>query len=520
MLKVSNISKSFGTLDILSKVSFTLVEGQKAALVGENGSGKTTLLKILAGLDESDSGTIEKEEGLRVGYLPQDVGLVKDQTIREYFGARAEHLISKTLAGLRLENISLDRKLGSLSSGQKTKVVLATMLIDEPDLYLLDEPTNNLDIPALIWLEDYLKNSQAAAVIVSHDRRFLDKVADRVFELDFETHALKSESGKYSDFLERKRKAVLKQKGEYERQQEEIERLTTEARNKREAEERGRKKKAPDNDKLLRGVKSDNAGKKLTVGARVLDKIVERMEKIERVDERKPFSIELQAIHSGGHADIALKDVKVEYKDGFELGSFTIHIGYGKRYGFVGQNGSGKTTLLKLISGELKPDSGEVDIGQAVSFGNLTQEHTNLPADAVVFNFLKEKTGLDTEFIYNILAKYGMSEKNIRGKIGELSPGAQARLLLSLFSALSVNTLLLDEPTNHLDFEAVTALEEVLTDYKGTVILVSHDRYFLEKTRLDFIYLLENGKIERIPDLASYLSSATRDAQKMLKTFK
>lgn len=524
MLKATNISKNYGTLEVLSKVSFVLEKGQKVALVGNNGTGKTTLLKILAGLEESDEGSFEIATDMRIGYLPQDTGLMGEQTIRSYFkhgtDSFLEHNASATMAGLGLKNISLDRKLSSLSSGQKTKVGLVELLLKEPDLLLLDEPTNNIDIPALIWLENYLKKSSAACLIVSHDRKFLDRVTGRVFELDKETHSLKVENGNYTEFLERKLKAIKRQKEMYEDQQEEIKRLMIEAREKRKKEIKGGNKKPTDNDKFLRGFKSDRAGKKLTSTAKLFEEKAESMEKIEKIIESAPLRIDLEAEYSGGQADIELRDVEIEYKNSFALGPISLQINYGKRFGFIGLNGSGKTTLLKIISGAFKPDRGDVKIGSAVRIGNLTQEHGDLPSGAIAFDFFSSKSGIDKNLVYNALAKFGLSEKNILGKIGELSPGARARFLLSLFAVRSVNTLLLDEPTNHLDIEALSALEEVTVDYKGTIIIVSHDRYFLEKSQLDFVYLLEDGKTKRVPDLQKYIESAEMNTAKLLKNFK
>jgi len=534
MIKVKNISKNYGTLVALNEVSFALENCGKAALVGSNGSGKTTLLKILAGIEEYDSGSIEYSTGMRIGYLSQDTSLAEEKTIRSYIQSvfdvslrsenekskyDFEHRMKVVLAGFGLNHISLDRKLSSLSSGQKTKIALAGLLLKNAGLLLLDEPTNNLDIPALVWLEDFLKKSQAACIIVSHDKRFLDKVTDRVFELDWTNHAITAERGSYSNYLERRLRSIRRQKEMYLAQQKEITRLTQEAKRRKEKSAKGARWTGSDNDKFLRGFKREQAGKSAR-GAKVLEKRIEQMEKIEKPVEKMPFRIDLEAEHSGAQADINLIGAVVRHDNDFFVGPISLEIGYGKRIGIVGQNGSGKTTLLKIISGNSTLQSGNVVIGSGVRIGNMMQEHDNLQRSAMVMNFFAEKTGFGISEVYNTLKRIGFSEKNARGLISELSPGARARLLLAIFSALSVNVLLLDEPTNHLDIEAVAVLEEVLTDYKGTVILVSHDRYFLEKTRLDFVYLLEDGKIKRIPDLRQYIESAEKNAEKSLKNFK
>lgn len=534
MIKVKNISKNYGTLVALNKVSFALENGGKAALVGSNGSGKTTLLKILAGIEEYDSGSIEYSTGIQIGYLSQDTSLAEEKTIRSHIQSvfdlslrsenkknkyDFEHRMKAVLAGFGLNHISLDRKLSSLSSGQKTKIAFAGLLLKNASLLLLDEPTNNLDIPALVWLEDFLKKSQTTCIIVSHDKHFLDKVTDRVFELDWINHTITAERGSYSFYLERRLKSIKRQKEMYLAQQKEIKRLTREAKRRKEKSAEGARWTGSDNDKFLRGFKREQAGKSAR-GAKVLEKRIEQMEKIEKPVEKMPLRIDLEAKHSGAQANINLIGAVVRYDNNFSVGPISLEIGYGKRIGIVGQNGSGKTTLLKIISGNIALQSGNVVIGSGVRVGNMTQEHDNLPRSAMVMDFVAEKTGFSISEVYNALKRIGFSEKNTRGLISELSPGARARLLLAIFSALSVNVLLLDEPTNHLDIEAVAILEEVLTDYKGTVILVSHDRYFLEKTRLDFIYLLEDGKIKRIPDLRQYIESAEKNAGKLLKKIK
>ncbi|MFA6535921.1 MAG: ABC-F family ATP-binding cassette domain-containing protein [Candidatus Paceibacterota bacterium] len=531
MIKVKNISKSYGTLVALNEISFCLEDRWKVALVGPNGTGKTTLLKILAGIEDYDGGSIKYPAKIRIGYLPQDVSFVEEMTILSYihlvsdFGNKAgskaaeynfEHQMKLVLAGFGLGDISLDRELSSLSSGQKTKIALTGLLLKDVDLLLLDEPTNNLDIPSLIWLEDFLKKSHAIYIVVSHDKRFLDNVTSRVLELDWAKHTITAEKGSYSSYLERKLKLIKRQKESYLSQQQEIERLTLEAKKRKEKSAKGTRWTGTDNDKFLRGFKREQAGKSGR-GAKTLEKRIEQMEEIEKIEEKIPLNINLEAIHSGAQADINLVDAVARYASGFSVGPVSLEIRYGKRIGLVGENGSGKSTLLKIISGETMPKSGQTSIGSGVRVGNMMQEHNNLPRTEMVMTFLMQKTGLAENEIYNALVKIGFSERNIRGQISELSPGARARLSLTIFSLLSVNVLILDEPTNHLDIEATAVLEELLKKYEGTVILVSHDRYFLEKTRLDSIYLLEHKIIRRISGLQEYTAQAEKDAQKLLK---
>lgn len=557
MLKVKKISKSYGTKVVLSDVSFGLERGQRAALVGNNGVGKTTLLKIVAGLDEVEGGQVKISRGTCLGYMPQDTSLVSTETIWQYLhrvtgiavleeemvrletglsdkevsdryasirehydhldGYSLKHRAEVMMSGFNMDNVGLDRPLSDLSSGQKSKVALIGILLTGIDLLLLDEPTNNLDLPALIWLEDFLLKSDVACIIVSHDRRFLDRVTDRVFELDRQTHSLNISNGSYSEYLERKAKDRIRQKEQYRQQQEEIDRLTGQAREKKAAALRGSSWQGSDSDKYLRGFKRDRASKSGKV-AKVLEKRIEQMDKVERVVDREPLSISLEANSNGSPMDISLDQVVAGYLGRFEIGPVSMTISYSNRVGFLGLNGSGKSTLLKTITGNLSPILGQVSIGSGLKIGNMMQEHETLPREETLLAFIKERTGRIDQEVFAALVKFGFTEKDIRGKISEISPGGRARLLLSLFSLLSVNTLVLDEPTNHLDAEAIEALEEVLLSYKGTVILVSHDRDFIEKARINSAYLIADNQLIKVDDLHEYIAMAEQKARKLLRT--
>src|ERR1035437_5915453 len=315
MIKVQDIQKSYGSKNVLSNVSFSLGRGQKVALVGHNGTGKTTLLKILAGLEDQDAGSINIASHACIGYLPQDTSLSENKTVMGYLrqvsgidvlekemeslsaeldnaekvkrysevqstyehldGYSFVHRAKVILSGFGLDNIELDRSLSNLSSGQKSKVVLTGILLKGVDLLLLDEPTNNLDLPALIWLEDFLQKSEASCIIVSHDRRFLDKIVRKIFELDWHTHTITITGGKYSDYLEMITKRISGQKEKYRLQQEEIDRLNESVREKKAAAIRGSHWSPKDNDKFLRGFKRDKATKSAKV-AKTIEKRIDR----------------------------------------------------------------------------------------------------------------------------------------------------------------------------------------------------------------------------------------------------
>lgn len=556
MIKAQKIQKSYGSLLVLSDVSFSLGRGQKAALVGRNGTGKTTLLKIIAGLEDPDSGKIIIARDVCVGYLPQNLIFLGNESIMDYLRqvsgidvlekemetlsvdlsnpenaksydkvqSKYEHLggysfvhkAEVVLSGFGFDNVSLDRPMSNLSSGQKSKVVLAGILLKGVDLLLLDEPTNNLDLPALIWLEDFLQKSEASCIIISHDRRFLDRVVRKIFELDWHTHTLTVTGGTYSDYLEMVAKRVIGQKEEYRLQQEEIERLSERARSKKTDAAKGSHWTGSDSDKFLRGFKRDRAGKS-SKAAKAIEKRIEQMDKVEKPVERKPFEISLEAEADSGALDVRLTDVVAGYPGTFSIGPLSLEVRYGDRVGIMGLNGTGKSTLLKTITGQIAPLSGKIEIGSGIKIGNMMQEHETLPRERTLLEFIAERVSFNRQDSYAKLSKFGFDERQAGLTISTLSPGGRARLLLALFSAQSVNMLVLDEPTNHLDLEAMEALEETLKTYLGTILLVSHDRYFIEKASLDTTYVLSDGILTKIPDYKTYVESAEKKARKLLK---
>ncbi len=523
LIKAKKLQKSYGSLTVLADVSFVVERGMKAALVGNNGTGKTTLLKIVAGIEEPDSGTSEIASDVKVGYLPQDTSLFGDETVSEYItketglnGDKFERQMEVVLTGFGLPEKQLEQKLTSLSSGQKSKVALASILLKGADLLLLDEPTNNLDLPALIWLEDFLMKTDAACIVVSHDRRFLDRVVNKIFEIDWNSRSLTVTGGTYSDYIEMAKKRIARHKEEFLRQQEDIDRLSERVREMKVDSAQGSRFVGTDNDKMARGYMRNKAGVAGRV-AKTIEKRIEQMDKVEKPVERDPFEIPLDAETNPGVLDVRLDDVVAGYPKGFQIGPLSLELRYGERVGIMGLNGSGKSTLLKTVTGQLPPLEGKVSLGSGIRVGNMMQEHETLPRDQILVEFMLERTDLRLEDLYAKLTKFSFNEKQIRRLISTLSPGGRARLLLALFSAQSVNMLVLDEPTNHLDLETLEALEETLITYKGTVLLVSHDRYFLEKATLDRVYVLADGAFARISDYTDYIAIAEERAKKLLK---
>jgi len=535
-LKAERISKSYGLTPVLEEVSLSLQDGARVGLVGQNGTGKSTLLRILAGQITPDAGTVSRSKGCRVGYMPQDTAIDATETVTDYLRevsgfadleSRLDHTtgleeyerrdgyafysrLETILDGFGLEN-SKDLPLSSFSTGQKSKIFMTGVLLSDPDFLLLDEPTNNLDLSAIIWLERFLTDTRTAYMIVSHDRVFLDKLVNRIIELDSITHGLVVQNGNYSEYLERKEKAFLRQTREYDQLQDEKTRLREAAQAKRQQAQSGSVYRGTDNDKFQRGFKRDRASTSARA-ARAIEKRISHLPEVERPISKTPLRIDIAAAAGEGSTFIATAHVTAGYPGGIAIHVPDLYLSLGKRIAIVGLNGAGKSTVLKTLSGELPPVEGEVSIGRNLVLGTFTQEHELLPKECTVYEFLKENSTLAQEQVHALGIRYGFSEDRMRTVIGKLSPGARARLLFALFAARGVNALILDEPTNHLDIEAMAALQEMLSSYEGTVIVVSHDRYFLHGLKPDAFFFVESGAMRETPDLEEYVEAAAKRA--------
>lgn len=558
MLVVKNVSKIYGMRTILSGVTFALGPGQKAALVGPNGVGKSTLLKILAGIEPPHKGEVHIARHIGVGYLSQETDALARETVEEYVRrvsgiveierkmkeleprlddeaaleeyteimelyARAggydfDRRIRGVLDGFQLTQIGLDHPVDKLSGGQKTKLSLTAILLKGVDMLFLDEPTNNLDLPALIWLEEYLIASPAICVIASHDRRFLDRVVTKILEIDWFKRDASLHTGNYTDYANRKALELRRLREAYRLQQEELKRLRAAAAEKHDWAAAGAIQPWSDNDKMGRNFARDRS-KKLSVTGHAITTRLENIERVERLEEREPLRIRFAAISEEERQDISLKDVVAGYENGFTLGPLSMEIPFGSRIGIVGANGSGKSTLLKTITGDLAPLSGTVKRGEALRIGNFTQEHENLPKYQAIKWLFGEMAGIyEASAILTILRRFHIVAMDpSRDTIGELSPGERARLLFAVYSEMNVNVLVLDEPTNHLDIEAIEALEEILEKYQGTVILVTHDRSFLERIPKLDTSLLADGKLTRMGDYEAYANALAKEARFMVR---
>ena len=520
LLSVQKIEKRFGGEQVFRDISFTLDEGHKVALVGKNGAGKSTIMKIIAGLIQADSGEVKITSRRSMAYLPQEITIKEGQTGVEYIQDSADlkpHQFFPILEGLGVSQQIAAQQISKMSGGQQTKIALTHFLLTESDILLLDEPTNNLDIPALLWLEAFLAASKKAMIIISHDLVFLNNVTNRVLEL--KNGSLSSERGTYGDYLERKKKEFNRQMKEYARYTEEVKRIEQSSEAAARQVEKGDTLELSDSDKYIARAGMDKASASQR-RAKVMKRRVKRMEKVEKPFEEDPFTLTLEARQSEGDIEIVLNEVVAGYTDGITLAPTSLTIKMGDRICLMGMNGEGKSTVLKTIIGAIPPVSGDITKTEGVIVGDLLQQHERADKEQKAADFFIAQTGKNDEEAIHMLKKAGLNEKMIQQQIGGLSSGMRARLLLAVFIALGVNVLILDEPTNHLDIEAITALKEMLKKYTGIVLLVSHNRWFLEGVEVGSCYEIADGTIQKIEDIERYVKTAQERAKGMMGRLK
>ncbi|OGI22481.1 MAG: hypothetical protein A2808_03205 [Candidatus Moranbacteria bacterium RIFCSPHIGHO2_01_FULL_55_24] len=544
MLTLKEIRKTLGGQRVLNKISFSIGEGQRVALVGQNGVGKSTLLRIIAGLEDADRGEILLPNRVLKGYLPQEALATADETLGSYLRRMAglealeqemkvlegklenpeameqyetlmgeyrrlggydfERRMQKVVEGLRLHTVGPERLVSELSGGERRKAALAGVLLRGVDLLLLDEPTNNLDLPALLWLEKYLVQSGATCLIASHDRSFLDHVVEKVIEIDWIKREAKMYTGNWSTYSEMKAHAFRRHKEEYRRQEEERERLTESKVQKKEWADRVWDRKVYDLDKMAAHFKKERASKKFHASAKAIEGREKRLRTVETPLERAPLMIDLGIPEESEAKDLLVQaeELRFGYPSGFSGGPVSFAIPFGSRIALLGDNGAGKTTLLKTLTGQLAPLGGTLTVGGLVKFGYLVQEHEELIRDEKikVREFFKRRLkGFDHDELPKRFQDFQLPLTLLDTRLSQVSPGERVRMLVLLLVLQQVNVLVLDEPTNHLDLEAIEALEESTNAFPGTLLLVTHDRRFLENVRLDEHYLLQEGQLARLP---------------------
>jgi ATP-binding cassette subfamily F protein 3 len=539
ILTVQELSKRFITDVIFSGLTFQVNEREHIALVGTNGAGKSTLLKIIAGLDEPTTGTLTYQSGLRVAYQAQEANFTEDRTLFEealdafsavratgarlaaleqemaaadgesldilfeeyarlstefetHGGYDMEHRTEQVLSGLGFPEDTFNDPVRQLSGGQKTRVALAKALLSEPDLLMLDEPTNHLDLDAIEWLEGFLKGWHHAFIVVSHDRYFLDKVTDRTLDLAF--GKLEDYPAPYNRYLKLREERLARRWKEYEEQQEFIART----------EEFIRKYKAGQRTREARGRETRLA----------------RLERLERPQEHQQLHLRMRADLRSARIVLHVKPLTVGYFDGpnqtnpdvlVQTGELTIE--RGDRVALLGPNGSGKTTTLRTLVGQLPALKGRTEFGTNVKVAYYQQGHEGLDPNRTALDTILHDQNMGEEAARNLLGRFLFSGDDVFKPVAALSGGERSRLALARLTLERANFLVLDEPTNHLDIGAREALEQVLDGYDGTMLFVSHDRYFVDRIA-NRIWLIEDGTIKTF--LGNYSDMLRQRARQQL----
>ena len=529
VLACQNISKAYGVTEILNHINFHIEAKEKLAIVGINGAGKSTLLKIIMNEEEADEGQVVIGKDITVGYLAQHQNSYYDKTIYEELlsvkqdvidlqeqirqleqdmkhlegaeledalerytrmnhtfemqdGYAFESQITGILKGLGFEESEFNRPVGELSGGQKTRVSLGRLLLSRPDIILLDEPTNHLDLNSIAWLEGYLRGYDGAVIIVSHDRYFLDKIVTKVIEIENTQATIYH--GNYSYYAQKREEVRLSKYRAYMNQQAEI----------KHQEEVIAKLKQFNREKSIKRAESRE---------KMLDKM-ERLEKPQEIHDEMRLTL-TPDVESGN--DVLLVEGLSKSFDGKTIFSnVNIDIKRGERVALIGNNGTGKTTILKIINQLLPKDSGKITLGAQVHIGYYDQEHQVLHAEKTIFDELQDAyPQMNNTRVRNVLAAFLFTGEDVFKKIADLSGGERGRVSLAKLMLSNANFLILDEPTNHLDITSKEILENALNNYAGTILYVSHDRYFINQTATRILDLSPNGITSYIGNYDYYI---------------
>ena len=533
VLTVNNLAKSYGPDEIFRDISFQVADREHVALVGVNGAGKSTLLRAIARLEPASGGEISIARGARVAVLAQEPRFESDRSVRQeaqlafdealsamarmreleaamqaatgdsldelfeeyerlslHFevsgGFDVEHRTDEVLMGLGFSVEQMDEPVRTLSGGQKTRVALAKVLLADPDLLLLDEPTNHLDLEMLEWLEGFLASWRGAFLVVSHDRYFLDRVTNRTLDLSF--GRLEDYPAPYARFLQLREERLARRLQEYEEQQELIART----------------------EEFIRRYKAGQRAREAKGRQTRLD----RLERIDRPQEQASLTLRVQPTIRSGREVLTATALRVGYADaGAERLLVTtpdLRVERGDRIAIIGPNGSGKSTLLRSLVGELPPLSGRVAFGANVKISYYAQGHEGLPLEGSPLSILLRTQPMGEEAARTYLARFLFRGEEVHRPITALSGGERSRLALACLLIEGANLLILDEPTNHLDIQSRETLEEMLTAYDGTVVFVSHDRFFIDRVATR-VWDVTDGKL--VPYLGNYTDMARQKAR-------
>lgn len=541
VLACNNISKSFGIDEIIKNASFHIEEREKVAIVGINGAGKTTLLRIIMGEYQADSGEVIIAKDRTVGYLAQHQKISGDNTIYDELMSVKKDIIeleqkirrlelemhskegveleavmeaySKSthqfelqngyayksevvgvLKGLGFDESDFEKKMNTLSGGQKTRVALGRLLLSKPDIIMLDEPTNHLDMNSIAWLENYLVNYDGSVIIVAHDRYFLDKVVTKVIEVERGTVSVFS--GNYSDYAAKKKQLMDAKLKEYYNQQRDIKHQ----------------------EEVIAKLKSFNREKSIK-RAESREKLLDKIEVIDKpITEQETIHFKLEPAKESGNDVLSVEGLSKAFGGNRLFDNVSFEIKKGEKVALIGNNGTGKTTILKIINHIIDADAGKVKLGANVEIGYYDQEHNVLHMDKTAFDEIGDAyPDMTNTQIRNMLACFLFTGDDVFKKISDLSGGERGRVSLAKLMLSNANFLILDEPTNHLDIMSKEILESALNRYTGTVLYVSHDRYFINKTASRIIELSANTVTNYIGNYDYYLEKRDILAPKEVK---
>lgn len=535
LLQANNVMRRFGADVLFHDINLQIQEHGRTALVGRNGAGKTTLLKMIAGITSPDEGTISKSKDLTIGYLAQDQGLDSQNSIwaeldlvftplhkmekqihqlenqlasldpatkefqlttekysqlqstfKKQGGFEYESRMRGILKGFGFEEADYQTAINSLSGGQKTKLALAKILLQSPDLLILDEPTNHLDMNVLAWLEDYLKSYQGALLVVSHDRYFLDRVVSDIYDLD--NHTLRHYTGNYTQFMQHKQEWLTAEWKHYEQQQKKIAKLE---------------------DFVNRNIVRASTTKR----AQARRKQLEKMERLDRPEtDDRSIHFHFHSDKDSGNEVLDVDHAVVGYNDQKLAGPLSFSVRKPQRVGIIGPNGIGKSTLLKSILDRIPLVSGSIKLGANLQIGYYDQEQQQLhPEKSVLNEVWDDHPNIHEKDICSLLGSFLFVGDDVYKLVHDLSGGEKARLELTKLSFQPINFLILDEPTNHLDIDSREVLENAINEFSGTVLFISHDRYFINQVATDVLDMSATGIKHYEGDYDDYLEAVNKE---------
>ena len=538
ILSLQDIRKSFGTNEVLRGASLTLQDGERMGLVGVNGSGKSTLMKIIAGLETMDSGTMTMQRGLKLGYLAQQGSVspertvleelesvfdpvvrmeeelralekqmaeaASDETMLRRLGSQYDQLthaferangygwrsaVQGVLAGLGFTREQQGQKAILLSGGERTRLCLGRLLLTEPDLLLLDEPTNHLDLRSIAWLEDYLESYRGAVLLISHDRYFMDRVCGRMAELLF--GHIECYSGNYTAYQEQRQERFEIRIKAYELQQKEIARQEA----------------------IIARYRMFNREKSIRA-AESREKRLEKVERLERPTDESAIHFRFEMRRRTGDDVLMIDELSKRYGSRTLFEHVKMHLRAGDRVALIGDNGTGKSTLFKCVVGEEKPDSGTIRLGTGVDIGYYDQHQAGLHPDKTVLDEVWDDfRRLDQTEVRGALGMFLFTGDDVLMPVSTLSGGEKGRVALTKLMLRKDNVLLLDEPTNHLDMDSREVLEQALQSFPGTILAISHDRYFINRFAEKVMVLTEEGILEYLGNYDDYFEKVNREQE-------